>query len=154
MTGLVVPRQQNRTDQRNQEQQTQHLKGDHVRRDELLTQCCDQVLVGAASRAYYEDLLNLGVKLHLYDDGLLHAKTMSVDDAVALVGSSNFDIRSFALNFEISLLFYGQHVTEYLRDRQNHYIARSGQLTREEWQQRPRLRRVMENITKLLSPLL
>jgi len=120
----------------------------------ILPRRCDQVLVGAASRAYYEDLLHLGVKLHLYDDGLLHAKTMSVDDAVALVGSSNFDIRSFELNFEISLLFYGQYVTEYLRDQQNRYIARSGQLTREEWGRRPRLRRVMENITKLLSPLL
>ncbi|MBN1590473.1 MAG: cardiolipin synthase [Pirellulales bacterium] len=120
----------------------------------ILPRRCDQVLVGAASRAYYDDLLRLGVKLHLYDDGLLHAKTMSVDDSVALVGSSNFDIRSFELNFEISLLFYGSDVTQYLRDRQNGYLARSRQLTQEEWDQRAGLTRVMENITKLLSPLL
>jgi cardiolipin synthase A/B len=99
-------------------------------------------------------LLNLGVRLHLYDDGLLHAKTMSVDDAVALVGSSNFDIRSFELNFEISLLFYGPDVTARLRHLQRHYIVRSRQLTPEEWNERSRLRRVWENVAKLLGPLL
>ncbi|MBN2216957.1 MAG: cardiolipin synthase [Pirellulales bacterium] len=120
----------------------------------ILPRRCDQVLVGAASRAYYEDLLRLGVKLHLYDDGLLHAKTMSVDDSVALIGSSNFDIRSFELNFEISLLFYGPDVTAYLRELQNGYIKRSGLLTPEVWSQRGRLGRVLGNIAKLLGPLL
>ncbi|HBO44690.1 MAG TPA: cardiolipin synthase [Planctomycetaceae bacterium] len=120
----------------------------------ILPRRCDQVLVGAASRAYYEDLLRLGVKLHLFDDGLLHAKTMSVDDSVALVGSSNFDIRSFELNFEISLLFYGADMTGYLRHLQRGYMAQSRQLTPEEWSRRPRLNRVGENIARLLSPLL
>ncbi|NLE36989.1 MAG: cardiolipin synthase [Pirellulaceae bacterium] len=120
----------------------------------ILPRRCDQVLVGAASRAYYEDLLRLGVKLHLFDDGLLHAKTMSVDDSVALVGSSNFDIRSFELNFEISLLFYGADVTAYLRHLQRAYMAQSRQLASEEWSRRPRLNRVGENIARLLSPVL
>lgn len=120
----------------------------------ILPRQCDQVLVGAASRAYYEDLLRVGVKVHLFDDGLLHAKTMSVDDSVALVGSSNFDIRSFELNFEISLLFYGADVTGYLRHLQKCYMADSRQLTPEQWTDRPRLHRIWENIARLLSPLL
>ena len=120
----------------------------------ILPRRCDQVLVGAASRAFYDDLLRLGVKLHLYDNGLLHAKTMSVDDSVALIGSSNFDIRSFELNFEISLLFYGEDVTTELRDRQNHYIASSSLLTQEEWDARSGLSRAWQNIAKLLGPLL
>jgi cardiolipin synthase len=120
----------------------------------ILPRRCDQVLVGAASRAYYDDLLRLGVKLHLYDDGLLHAKTMSVDDSLALIGSSNFDIRSFELNFEISLLFYGPDVTSRLRELQNGYIARSTLLTEEEWGRRPRVAQVVGNIAKLLGPLL
>jgi len=120
----------------------------------ILPRRCDQVLVGAASRAYYDDLLRLGVKLHLYDDGLLHAKTMSVDDSLALIGSSNFDIRSFELNFEISLLFYGPDVTSSLRQRQNDYLARSRLLGKEEWSQRSRLARMTGNIAKLLGPLL
>lgn len=115
---------------------------------------CDQILVGAASRAYYEDLLRLGAKLHLYGDGLLHAKTMSIDDAVALIGSSNFDIRSFALNFEISLLFYGQRVTDALRREQQCYIAASERLTLEQWAARPLGAKILQNIAKLLSPLL
>ena len=120
----------------------------------ILPKRCDQILVGAASRAYYDDLLRLGVKLHLYNDGLLHAKTMSIDDAVALIGSSNFDIRSFALNFEISLLFYGRRVTERLRREQNRYIAASVQLTSEQWETRRASAKILQNIAKLLSPLL
>ncbi|HLA83958.1 MAG TPA: cardiolipin synthase [Thermoguttaceae bacterium] len=120
----------------------------------ILPRRSDQVLVGAASRAFYEDLLRLGVRLHLYDDGLLHAKTMSVDDSLALIGSSNFDIRSFELNFEISLLFYGSDVTAQLRDLQNGYIARSTLLGADEWNSRPGRIRVLENIAKLLGPLL
>lgn len=120
----------------------------------ILPRRCDQILVGAASRAYYDDLLRLGVKLHLYNDGLLHAKTMSVDDSLALVGSSNFDIRSFELNFEISLLFYGPDVVARLRERQNAYMARSTLLTAEEWSRRPRSAQIVGNIAKLLGPLL
>ena len=120
----------------------------------ILPRRCDQIMVGAASRAYYDDLLRLGVKLHLYDKGLLHAKTMSIDDAVALIGSSNFDIRSFALNFEISLLFYGPRVTEALRRQQNRYIAESARLSAEQWDARPARAKILQNIAKLLSPLL
>ncbi|MBN1908613.1 MAG: cardiolipin synthase [Pirellulales bacterium] len=120
----------------------------------ILPQRCDQVLVGAASRAYYDDLLALGVKLHLYEPGLLHAKTMSIDDAIALIGSSNFDIRSFALNFEISLLFYGADVTQSLRERQQAYMRHSTLLTTETWDQRGARARVVQNVAKLLSPLL
>ncbi|HUT78343.1 MAG TPA: cardiolipin synthase [Polyangia bacterium] len=120
----------------------------------ILPRRCDQIMVGAASRAYYDDLLRLGAKLHLYDKGLLHAKTMSIDDAVALIGSSNFDIRSFALNFEISLLFYGPRVTEELRRQQNRYIAESARLSAEQWDARPAGAKILQNIAKLLSPLL
>jgi cardiolipin synthase len=114
----------------------------------------DQVLVGAASRAYYDDVLASGVKLHLYDRGLLHAKTMSIDGKLAMIGSSNFDIRSFALNFEINMLFYGPEVAEQLRAQQQQYISESEPLTQEEWNHRPALHRIGQNIARLLSPLL
>jgi len=114
----------------------------------------DRWLVGAASRAYYGELLDAGVKLHLYDDGMLHSKTMSIDNALAFVGTSNFDIRSFALNFEVNLLLYDQAVTERLRREQMRYIENSVQLTAEEWQRRPSIQRVLQKVAKLLSPLL
>ncbi len=86
-----------------------------VKVEVIVPRRCDQKLVGAASRAYYDDLLEIGVTLYLYDEGLLHAKTMSIDDSIAFIGSSNFDIRSFALNFEINLLFYGAKSPNQLR---------------------------------------
>ena len=111
-------------------------------------------LVGAASAAYYEELLEAGVKLYLFNDGLLHTKAMSVDDTVAFVGSSNFDIRSFSLNFEISLLLYGSLATKALRAKQDRYIQNSTRLNAEEWDQRPLATKIFQNIAKLLSPLL
>ena len=93
----------------------------------------DQKLVGAAGRSYYDDLLDMGATLYLYDEGLLHAKTMCIDDSIAFIGSSNFDIRSFALNFEINLLFYGPQVAEQLRAQHQKYIEKSFQLTAEHW---------------------
>ncbi len=132
--------------------QTAVLRGVEV--ELIVPRRCDQKLVGAASRAYYEDLLEAGAKLHLYTEGLLHAKTMSIDDAVALIGSSNFDIRSFALNFEINIIFYGPEMAGMLRAQQQRYIEDSEQLQLEQWQQRSGLRKVYQNVAKLLSPLL
>jgi len=114
----------------------------------------DRWLVAAASRAYYEGLLDAGIKLHLYHTGLLHSKTMSIDNSVAFLGTSNFDIRSFALNFEVNLLLYDADVTERLRAEQRRYIENSVQLTSQQWKQRPAIQKVFENVAKLLSPLL
>ena len=58
----------------------------------------DQLLVGYAQRSFYDQLLAAGVQIHIYYEYFLHAKHLSVDGDIALVGSSNFDIRSFALN--------------------------------------------------------
>jgi cardiolipin synthase A/B len=114
----------------------------------------DQILVRAASRAYYGELLDLGVKLHLYTDGILHSKTMTIDSNIALLGTSNFDIRSFSLNFEVNLIFYGAQATEVLRCEQEKYLKDCYQLTHEEWDKKPRALKVMLNVAKLLSPLL
>ena len=96
----------------------------------------------------------MGVKLYLYEKGLLHAKTMCVDDAIAFIGSSNFDIRSFALNFEINLLFYGPEVAAQLNAQQRRYMEDSFVLTAERWSQRPAIKKLFQNIARLVSPLL
>jgi cardiolipin synthase len=114
----------------------------------------DHRLVGAAARSYWDDLLEMGVKLHLYNKGLLHAKTMCVDETIAFIGSSNFDIRSFALNFEINLLFYGPEVAEQLRRQQSLYFQDSFQLTADRWRQRSAAKTLFQNVARLLSPLL
>jgi cardiolipin synthase len=120
----------------------------------ILPQRSDKPLVAAASRAYYQELLDEGVKLHLFQSGILHSKTMTIDDNVAFVGTSNFDIRSFALNFELNLLLYDTQVTELLRAEQRLYLEDAVRLTAEDWRRRPALRRVFQNVAKLLSPLL
>jgi len=135
-----------------QAMETAVLRG--VRVDVIVPQRCDQVLVGAAARAYYEALLEAGVRLHLHGDGLLHSKTMSIDRSVALVGSGNFDIRSFYLNFELNMLAYGPRVTEALRMAQNEYLRESHELTLEEWRGRKYHLRLLDNMAKLMSPLL
>jgi cardiolipin synthase len=132
--------------------QTAVLRG--VKVEIVMPSRFDQVLVGAASRSYYDSLLDAGVDIYLYQKGLLHAKTMSIDNSLALIGSSNFDIRSFVLNFEINLLFYDTDVTRRLRDQQRRYISGSILLAKADWQARPAFKRTAQNIAKLLSPLL
>jgi cardiolipin synthase A/B len=135
-----------------QAMQTAVLRGVEV--ELVVPRRSDQVLVGAAGRSYFDELLDMGVRLYLYDKGLLHAKTMCVDDTIAFIGSSNFDIRSFALNFEVNLLFYGPEVALQLHSQQRRYMADSFLLTAERWSQRPAVKKLFQNIARLLSPLL
>ena len=68
----------------------------------------DQGLVYHAQRSYYDALLEAGVKIFLYPAPfILHSKHFSIDDNIAVIGSSNMDIRSFSLNMEVSLLVLG-----------------------------------------------
>ena len=115
---------------------------------------CDQKLVGLAQRSYYEELLEAGIKIHLYQPGLLHAKHLSVDDTVAVIGSSNLDLRSFVLNAEINLIVYDPAVAAELRTIQERNIAAAELLTLEQWQQRPFLSKVMQNTARLVDTLL
>jgi len=114
----------------------------------------DQIIVGAASHAYYENLLNLGVDVYLFQDGLLHAKTVSVDDSMTFLGTANLDVRSFALNFEVNLVFYGAQETAILRAVQSEYMAKSRLLSAEEWAKRGRATRLFQDVAKLFSPVL
>ncbi len=114
----------------------------------------DQLLPGNAAKSYFEDLLTYGVRLYRFTGGLLHAKSMSIDERFCFFGSSNFDIRSFALDFEIDLVFYGTEQTQNLRAHQHAYIKQSELLTLEAWQNRSTTQRIGENIAKLFSPLL
>jgi cardiolipin synthase len=114
----------------------------------------DHPLIDLAGQAYFEELLGAGVRIFAYEKGLLHAKTITIDDSIAFLGSSNFDIRSFSLNFEINLLLYGQEATRSLRERQMEYLHNSHALALSDWQNRGSLKRFGHDIAKLFSPLL
>jgi cardiolipin synthase len=114
----------------------------------------DQWFVSQAQKSYYEELLEAGVRIHLYRKSFLHAKHLSVDDSVALIGTSNLDIRSFALNAEVMLMIYDCGVAARLAAEQERYFANSRLLTLAAWQQRSFGRRFAQNLVRLLSPLL
>jgi cardiolipin synthase len=98
--------------------------------------------------------MDLGVTLHLFETDIIHAKTMTVDGRVAFLGSSNFDIRSFALNFELNMALYGEAETARVVTAQERYLAQSRRLDERAWRQRPLWRQTVEGVAKLLSPIL
>lgn len=120
----------------------------------MMARQADQVLVCLAQRSYYTQLLEAGVKIVLYERRFLHAKHISIDDSVCLIGSSNLDIRSFLLNAEISLLFYDRRVTGLLRKEQERCFADAEFLSLEKWNRRPLMTKLAQRWARLMSPLL
>lgn len=114
----------------------------------------DSRLVKYASAAHYDDLLAAGVQVALYRRGLLHAKTITVDNEFGLIGSVNLDMRSFWLDFEVTLFVYDPDFTARLRALQAEYLADAKVVDLAEWRRRPVTRRVVENAARLTSPLL
>jgi cardiolipin synthase len=120
----------------------------------ILSKPVDQTLVHLAQRSYYTELLDAGIKIHLYRDKLLHAKHLSIDQDMSLIGSSNMDMRSFTLNSEITLVLFDREMTGLLQVEQARYFAGSDLLLAKQWKTRPLVRKVTENIARLLTPLL
>src|SRR3954466_12584924 len=87
----------------------------------VVSEQIDQYLVGLGQRSFYDELLEGGVRIHSYATRFLHAKHVSIDDSIALIGSSNMDIRSFALNAEVMLVVYDANVVADLRRIQQRY---------------------------------
>jgi len=120
----------------------------------VLSKVVDQRIVNLAQRSYYDGLLSAGVRIHLFRDYLLHAKNVGIDAKLGILGSSNVDLRSFQLNEEVSLLLQDDHSAEALANVQRGYIQESEELHLEEWRQRGRPAMVLENLARLISPLL
>src|SRR4029079_16119510 len=110
-------------------------------------------MVCLAQRSFYDELLEAGVRIHLYGRRFLHAKHVSFDETVAIIGSSNMDIRSFQLNAEISLIVYDQQFVTALRAIQEQYLSDAPELTLEQWRKRPRLSKVLQNTARLVDSL-
>jgi cardiolipin synthase len=107
-----------------------------------------------AQRSHYERLLQAGVRIHLYAPHFLHAKHLTVDGRIAVIGSVNIDIRSFALDSEVSLLVYDRVVVQALEAIQARYFAGSRELSRDDWRRRPALAKIAENTARLADSLL
>lgn len=114
----------------------------------------DSKLIRHASFSYISQCIRAGIKVYLYTPGMLHAKTIIIDDDFVSAGSANFDFRSLENNFECNLLLYSKEANAemkriFFRDRENCI-----KLTASSWQKRPVFNRTLESIIRLLAPIL
>jgi cardiolipin synthase A/B len=120
----------------------------------IVSEIGDQFLVYHAQGSYYEELLKAGVNIYRYQAPvILHSKSISIDDDIAVIGSSNMDIRSFELNMEITLVCYSTLVVADLRKLEEEYLRHSRQLHLEAWKARPLVLKLFDNLARLTSAL-
>ncbi len=114
----------------------------------------DQAMTHHAQSSYYETLLRAGVRIWLFPAPyVLHAKLVSIDSVVSVIGSSNMDIRSFNLNLEVSVMVRSESFAAELLRVQEEYRERCRELTLEEHLRRPPLDQLKDNLARLTSVL-
>jgi len=114
----------------------------------------DHPFIYRATLSYIEQLVRMGVEVYIYNSGFLHSKTISIDDEILSIGSANFDIRSFKLNFEVNAFLYDKKLTEkhvkiFRTDIKNSYL-----LTKEIIDSYSRWEKFKQQFSRLLSPIL
>ena len=114
----------------------------------------DSWIVAAASHSYYRQMLEHGVKIFEFRGGLLHAKTLTVDRTLSLIGSTNIDLRSFDLNYENDILLRDKDVTESIYGRQQTYVEQSVPVTIEDVNSWRFTRRIWNNVVATVGPIL
>jgi len=114
----------------------------------------DSRMVHYASRSLFDNLMSAGVTIAAFNGGLLHTKSITVDDEICVFGTVNLDMRSLWLNFEVSLFIYDLAFTEQVREMQMKYLSQSSILDLTEWRQRSVIQRFTENAAQLVGPLL
>ncbi|WP_158559289.1 cardiolipin synthase [Deminuibacter soli] len=114
----------------------------------------DSRFVNLAAHSYYEELLEAGVRIYLYQKGFVHAKTLVSDNTLSMVGSANMDIRSFDLNFELNAVVYDSLIHDQLKAVFLKDLEDSVEITLAEWSQRSRVKKFCESICRLFSSVL
>ncbi|MCP5070182.1 MAG: cardiolipin synthase [bacterium] len=114
----------------------------------------DSLLVRYASRSFFDDLTQAGVRVQQFTGGLLHTKSITVDGEISMFGTVNLDMRSLWLNYEVTLFVYGADFGGRLRELQLSYLQHCTQVDRAAWLARPARSRLLENTARLVSPLL
>ncbi|WP_069998914.1 cardiolipin synthase [Cellulosilyticum sp. I15G10I2] len=114
----------------------------------------DHVCVYWATYAYIGEVLDCGVRCYTYEKGFLHAKTIVIDDTICSVGTANFDIRSFKLNFEINAFIYDTSASKELSRVFRSDLKDCKELTPAIYKSRSLLIKFKESISRLISPIL
>ena len=113
--------------------------GRGVRVDMILPERVDSLMTRYASRSYYGELLDIGVRIYLYQKGLLHTKSITADRRISMFGTVNLDMRSLWLNYEVSLFVYGEAFAGQLYDLQQSYLQDCRQIDPRQWSHRSRI---------------
>lgn len=114
----------------------------------------DHPLVYWATYSYLGEMSAEGARCYTYDNGFLHAKTLTVDGQVTCMGTANMDIRSFQLNFEVNATIYSERTTRIMEEAFLNDIRKSTLITRKKYEERGIKIRVKEQFSRLFSPLL
>lgn len=120
----------------------------------LVPESSDSKVVDAAAQSYYYELLQVGVEVFKYTKGFIHAKTMVVDGFLSVLGTANFDERSFELNFEVNVLVYDESFSQLLADSFENDLKGAKQLSIESWEKRSAVKVFVEKLARLVSPIL
>jgi len=125
-----------------------------IRVELMIPHQSDSYIMQHASLSYLKPLLRRNVSVYLYEKGFIHAKTVSVDGKLAFVGTVNLDTRSFYINFETSVLISEPKFCKAMVDQFEFDKTHSTLLTRQGWWARPKWKRSIDSICRLLAPLL
>ncbi len=114
----------------------------------------DKKFVQYVTRSNYETLLKSGIEVYEYKPGFIHAKTILVDDKISIVGTSNFDYRSFHLNFECVNLSYDTGEEKNIKEDFNNVLSKCIKINLDEWLERSKITKIIETILSAFSPML
>ncbi|KNF08260.1 cardiolipin synthase Cls [Gottschalkia purinilytica] len=114
----------------------------------------DHRIVHKASYTYFEDILRSGGKIYLYKKGFLHSKTVIVDDDMASVGTTNMDVRSFNINFEVNGFIYDTRTVDELKVQYLKDLQDCVEFTYQDYKDRSILEKIQGSAARLFSPIL
>ncbi|MEW9094861.1 MAG: cardiolipin synthase [Clostridiaceae bacterium] len=114
----------------------------------------DHIFMSWAAQSYIRELLKTGARVFLYNNGFIHSKTIVSDDSLCSIGTANMDIRSFKLNFETNAFIYNSEIANTLKEQFLMDMKHSQEVTLEDLNNISRRSRILESITRLLSPIL
>ena len=112
------------------------------------------VLPPWASRSYFKEALNAGIRIYLYRKGYMHAKTMTIDDSLVTIGSTNIDFRGFEQDFEINAFMYDESIARQQRDIFLEDLKDAELIDPLEWDKRPFIDKAKESVARIFSPVL
>lgn len=114
----------------------------------------DEKMSYEASMSYMGSILKAGVEVYQYTKGFIHSKILVIDDEIAIIGSANIDLRSFEQNFEVSAFIYNETHSKHLKELFISDMKVSKKLSYFKWSNRPRYRKIIQALARLLSPIL